>query len=237
VTPAEIVILTRYVRAVCPQQKFDEFTPDAWYDVLAAYDLDDARNAVITHVRQGNSFVSAGEITTGIKTIRAARVTAAHPLYDGQPTETGAQSATNIRALVTAAANGHLPQRPITAALTTNNPPALHGRQLLAIEATTSTLRTIPTRRDGTVNVLAVPCPHCYAQPGHPCTSGTRKRRTHADAHNSRLEDARRTAAGLPPTDHTQAEAATRQRQQAARRAAQHHPSAFVPPTRDDIAS
>src|SRR5690606_14585339 len=49
-TPEEAVILARYVKAMCPQQRLDEYTADAWYDVLAPYPLEDARAAVARHV-------------------------------------------------------------------------------------------------------------------------------------------------------------------------------------------
>ena len=34
-TPSETVLFIRYVRACCPQQAIDEYTADAWHDVLA----------------------------------------------------------------------------------------------------------------------------------------------------------------------------------------------------------
>ena len=33
-TPQETLLLTRYVKACCPQQAMDDFTPDAWHDLL-----------------------------------------------------------------------------------------------------------------------------------------------------------------------------------------------------------
>lgn len=65
-TPDETVILARYVRALCPQQKFDEYTPDAWHDVLGDYTLDEARTAAATIARR-QAFVAPGEIATEVR--------------------------------------------------------------------------------------------------------------------------------------------------------------------------
>ncbi|PSJ29574.1 hypothetical protein B7P34_06815 [Streptosporangium nondiastaticum] len=72
-TPEETVALTRYVRAICPGQRFDEYTPDAWHDVLAPYNLADARAAVIALVDSGKAFVAVGEITAKVRELRAGR--------------------------------------------------------------------------------------------------------------------------------------------------------------------
>lgn len=72
-TPDETVILARYVRALCPQQKFDEYTPDAWHDVLADYTLDEARTAAAT-VAGRQAFVAPGEIATEVRKNRRALV-------------------------------------------------------------------------------------------------------------------------------------------------------------------
>ena len=44
-THAETVLLTRYVKACCPQQAIDEYTPDAWHDLLGDLALADCRAA------------------------------------------------------------------------------------------------------------------------------------------------------------------------------------------------
>lgn len=72
-TPDEAVILARYVRALCPQQKFDEYTPDAWHDILRSYLLDEARTAAAT-IAGRQAFVAPGEIATEIRRTRAALV-------------------------------------------------------------------------------------------------------------------------------------------------------------------
>jgi hypothetical protein len=72
-TPREAVILTRYVEACCPQQKFDDYTPDAWHDLLGDLDLDDCKTAVRT-VAQRQPFVSPSEIRAELKRVRAERI-------------------------------------------------------------------------------------------------------------------------------------------------------------------
>lgn len=71
--PEEAVVLTRYVEALCPSQKFDEYTSDAWHDVLNRYSLDEARRAAVA-VAGRQPFVAPGEIATEIRRARADRM-------------------------------------------------------------------------------------------------------------------------------------------------------------------
>lgn len=71
-TPDETVILARYVRALCPQQKFDEYTPDAWHDVLGDWPLATARTAAAAVAKQ-QPFVSPAEIIAEIRKQRDAK--------------------------------------------------------------------------------------------------------------------------------------------------------------------
>lgn len=73
-TNEEVAVLVRYVRAVCPQQRVDEYTADAWYDVLYPFTVDEARTAIAAHVAAGNAFIAAGEIVTSIRRARADRM-------------------------------------------------------------------------------------------------------------------------------------------------------------------
>lgn len=69
----ESVMITRYVKALCPQQKFDEYTADAWFDVLGPYTLDDCkRSAALIAGRQ--PFVAPAEIVAEVKKLRNARL-------------------------------------------------------------------------------------------------------------------------------------------------------------------
>lgn len=68
-TPKETVLLTRYVKACCPQQVMDEFTADAWHDLLADLGLEECRAAVVTVARR-QPFVAASEIRAEAKRAR-----------------------------------------------------------------------------------------------------------------------------------------------------------------------
>jgi hypothetical protein len=72
-TPAESLTITRMVRAVCPQQKFDEYTPDAWHRLLEDLPFADCETAVIQLGRR-QPFISPSEIRAEVQRIRAARI-------------------------------------------------------------------------------------------------------------------------------------------------------------------
>jgi hypothetical protein len=66
------VELAKYVSACCPQQRFNEFTPDAWHDLLGQYDQAECRTAVIA-VASRQPFVAPAEIIAEITAARRAR--------------------------------------------------------------------------------------------------------------------------------------------------------------------
>ena len=77
----EIVMLCRLVKASCPSQVFDEFTPEAWGMVLSGYRYEDAKAAVAAIVGapldQGKSrYIEPGHIIAGIHRIRRERLEA-----------------------------------------------------------------------------------------------------------------------------------------------------------------
>lgn len=72
-TPAEAVILVRYVRALCPQQKFDEYTPDAWHDLLGHYDFDACKTAAVQLARR-QPFIAPAELITEVRRERDKRL-------------------------------------------------------------------------------------------------------------------------------------------------------------------
>lgn len=72
-TPRETVLLTRYAKACCPQQAIDEYTPDAWHDLLGDLRLDDCRQAVAT-IAQRQPFVAPAEIRAEVRRIRDGRL-------------------------------------------------------------------------------------------------------------------------------------------------------------------
>jgi len=74
VTPSEAVALTRYVKAACPQQKIDEFTPDVWHDLIGDLALADCRAAVATITGRRTPFVAPAEIRAEVVRIRNERI-------------------------------------------------------------------------------------------------------------------------------------------------------------------
>lgn len=62
--------MTKYVAACCPQQAIDEFTPDAWHDILGAYGLGECRAAAKTVVSR-QPFCAPSEIITEVRRARA----------------------------------------------------------------------------------------------------------------------------------------------------------------------
>lgn len=79
-TPKEALALTRMVAAICPQQKFDEYTPDAWGDLLSDIRSTDAIEAVMNLGRR-QPFIAPCEIRDEVKRIRDKRL-AENPMPD-----------------------------------------------------------------------------------------------------------------------------------------------------------
>jgi hypothetical protein len=69
----ETAMIIRAVKALCPAQKFDEFTPDLWEDVLADTDFADARTAIIV-LRRSEPFIGPSEIATDVRRMRNERI-------------------------------------------------------------------------------------------------------------------------------------------------------------------
>ncbi|MFB8393701.1 zinc finger domain-containing protein [Streptomyces yangpuensis] len=159
--PVEAVTLTRYVKAICPQQKFDEFTSDAWGDVLADVDANEARQAVIRLARR-QPFISPAEIIAEIVDVRAEN--ASDFQGPGLPAEVPDADPDDPRAYIAAlraqrfrAADGHelkpRPMKQLMAGITRQIPkqanPELDG-----------------VRRPGPLGII---CPRCKAARGRPC--------------------------------------------------------------------
>lgn len=168
-TPDETVVLARYVRALCPQQKFDEYTPDAWHDVLGEYRLADARAAAAA-VAKRQPFVSPAEIIGQIKQQRGDRADSFQgpglpaEIPDADPDDVGAYLAA-LRAQRTRAADGfELKPRKMAELL------AGVGREVPA--------EVTAVRRPGP---LGSECPNCRAAIGRPCrTPGGKERAPHS---------------------------------------------------------
>ena len=67
----EAAALCRYLQACCPQQKFDQFTSDAWFDLLADMPYGLAKLAA-QRVASRQPFVSPSEIIAAAKAMRKA---------------------------------------------------------------------------------------------------------------------------------------------------------------------
>jgi hypothetical protein len=72
-TEDEALVLTRYVKACCPQQAIDRYTPDAWYRLLKDLDFADCELAVET-VAKRQPFVAPAEIRAEVKRLRDDRI-------------------------------------------------------------------------------------------------------------------------------------------------------------------
>ncbi|MFC7219293.1 hypothetical protein ACFQLX_14105 [Streptomyces polyrhachis] len=206
-TEDEAVLLTRYVRAMCPQQRFDEFTADAWFDILAPYCLDEARTAVARHIAAGNSFVSVGEIAAGIRRTRDERLQR-HTEAEPPRGDTGdAAYPMALAAERRAVADGCVEPVPVSALPSGENAPYDNrARTLLRLVG-----KGAPSRRPE----LTAPCPYCAAPAGRPCTSG--KGRPRRDAHPNRVEASRRQAAGAAAPTRAEVAAEVEHRRAAAR--------------------
>jgi hypothetical protein len=72
-TPEETVLLTRYVKACCPQQAIDRYTPDAWHDLLGEFDAAECRAAAAAVARR-QPFVAPSEIIAEVERERRAAI-------------------------------------------------------------------------------------------------------------------------------------------------------------------
>jgi hypothetical protein len=77
-THEEAVVLLRYVKAACPQQAIDKYTPDAWHDLLGDLPFADCR-AAVTAVGRRQPFIAPCEIRDAVRAIRDQRLDAAEP--------------------------------------------------------------------------------------------------------------------------------------------------------------
>ena len=166
----------------------------AWHTVLGDIDHAEASDAVSAHYRDQTRWIMPADIRGAVRTVhrdRLERHTEAHPPA-GDTGDHAYQAA--LLAERTAVASGQTRPHSVPALPPgTSDQPTGRARAILAAVGD-----RIPTTREGVVNVLGVPCPRCYATPGRTCTTAGKRR---ADAHPGRLEDARRSAAGLPPAD------------------------------------
>lgn len=163
--PKEAVLLTRYVRALCPQQKFDEYTADAWFDVLGDWPLATAQEAAAAVARK-QPFVSPAEIIAEIRQQRDAKADSFQgpglpaEVPDADPDDIPAYLAA-LRTQRTRAADGEqLKRRPVAELI------AGVADSFGRIPAEDATEEIAEVRRPGP---LGIDCPACHAPMGRPC--------------------------------------------------------------------
>jgi len=118
-TPHETLLLTRYVKACCPQQHIDEYTPDAWHDLLADLDAADSRTAVAEIVKR-QPFVAVAEIRAEVKRIRRDRLE--REIIPAPPAEPGRYRA-ELRAGIKRIADGMTRHLALAAPVREDPPP------------------------------------------------------------------------------------------------------------------
>lgn len=72
-TNAEAVLLCRRAKAACPQQQFDQYTPDMWHELLGDLRFEEA-DAALVEVVKSQPFVSPAEIREQVKRVRRKRI-------------------------------------------------------------------------------------------------------------------------------------------------------------------
>lgn len=104
----ETALIIRSVKALCPAQKFDEYTPDLWNEVLADTDFTDAKAAIIA-LRRASPWVGPSEIDAEVRRIRAARL---ERIIEPTPNHAeGVAYHEELRALRKAIADGTIPDQ------------------------------------------------------------------------------------------------------------------------------
>lgn len=144
----EAVALTRIVAATCPQQVMDDYTPDAWYEVLSDLESADCMRAVRV-IKQRQPFVDPSEIRAEVRRVRNDRIArslipAPPPELTDDPRAYKAALAESLRR----AADGELPEAiaggPAPLAITgprRNGPPAALAASLTELRARLGTAR------------------------------------------------------------------------------------------------
>lgn len=72
-TPTQAVALCRLVKACCPQQQIDAYTPDAWGPLLEDKRFEDCQLAV-QNLAKRQPFISPSEIRDEVRRIRNDRL-------------------------------------------------------------------------------------------------------------------------------------------------------------------
>lgn len=111
----ECLTLTRAVAAICPAQKFDEWTPDAWRELLADLDFADARAAVF-NLGRVQPFIPPCDIRSEVERIRRERCRD-NPMPEPPSELTVPQYLVWLRETKTAIADGRMTTQPAPRAI------------------------------------------------------------------------------------------------------------------------
>ncbi|MFG3085084.1 zinc finger domain-containing protein [Streptomyces parvulus] len=206
-TNEETAVLCRYVRSLCPAQRFDEYTADVWHDILRDYLLDEARAAAVA-IASKQTFVAPGEIATEIKRTRADRMSRhTDPTPAADPDDPHAYRA-EIAATRYAVATGQTEPAPAELTAGPMHPDVAARLKTLGsyvprhVDDELDAYRPIKAARRAAIlanqpDALAVPCGYCKAPTGKPCrinrldpTNGL-ARSPRATPHPTRIDDAR----------------------------------------------
>jgi hypothetical protein len=209
-TNEEAAVLCRYVRSLCPAQRFDEFTADVWHDLLYPFHLAEARAAAVA-IASTQPFVSPGEIAAHVRRTRADRLHRhTDPTPQADPDDVQAYRA-ELRATRNAVATGQ--QQPSQHELTSGpmHPDVAARLKTLGtyvprhVDEALDEYRPIKAARRaaltaGEPDALAVDCEWCQAPAGEPCRSrrivpgaGATSSRRRSTPHPSRVDAARET--------------------------------------------
>lgn len=124
----ETLALLRYVTACCPAQKVDEYTPEAWTDLLGDLRYADAKEAA-RNLAQSQDFIAPKDVRREVRRIRADRI-ARHPHVDPPGNLTEIEYRSWLRDTRQAIADGRqiprpaLPQRDMSAIAAIDKRPA-----------------------------------------------------------------------------------------------------------------
>ncbi|MEU5302240.1 hypothetical protein ACH4YO_23775 [Streptomyces noursei] len=190
-TPADAAELLAHCAAF-DRRTIGEADARAWARALHDVPLDDdLLDAVAEHYAHTDKWITVAQVRDMRARIRVGRIDAAHPVYDGNPDESGEQFVARRQAQITAAAEGKLPARTITQAIGAGPSPKLLALTATVVhpvdetdepapyvdEATRAEIRaTLPGNRAALVE-LDVDCPNtrCRAARRHLCKSSRGK--------------------------------------------------------------
>lgn len=80
-TPEETIVICRLVKAACPGQRFDEYTPDVWAPMLADIDYGAAEKAIV-EVGKQQKWIAPSDIIAEIRRTSRPAVPYHRPVRD-----------------------------------------------------------------------------------------------------------------------------------------------------------